>query len=119
MDAETAKKWAAALRSGKFKQEHGTLVCGDGTKRCCLGVLADVLPPERAQLRDVNKMILYTDEGREWGETGISRQQDESLPIPLDILDEEQQTAFITMNDSKNLSFEKIADEVELRFVQD
>ena len=36
-----AKKWVQALRSGKYKQAHGTLGKEDGS-RCCLGVLCDL-----------------------------------------------------------------------------
>jgi len=45
MNAEAKKKWVEALRSGKYRQVHGTLFSGvnDGTVMCCaLGVLNDV-----------------------------------------------------------------------------
>lgn len=37
---ELKKEWVAALRSGKYKQAHGTLSKPDGD--CCLGVLCKV-----------------------------------------------------------------------------
>lgn len=38
---EEAKKWIAALKSGKYKQGRGTLLRGD--EWCCLGVMEDVV----------------------------------------------------------------------------
>ncbi len=37
---DLAKKWVAALRSGEYKQTHGTLHNDGGF--CCLGVLCDI-----------------------------------------------------------------------------
>lgn len=45
MNADVAKQWVAALRSGKYRQNIGSLRSPCGTKYCVLGVLADVLDP--------------------------------------------------------------------------
>lgn len=37
-----AKKWVAALRSGKYKQGKGALHRKNGDKFCCLGVLCNL-----------------------------------------------------------------------------
>lgn len=42
MDQAIAKKWVAALRSGKYKQGHGQL--RKDNRFCCLGVLCDLAP---------------------------------------------------------------------------
>lgn len=38
---ENRRKWAKALRSGRYKQAHGVLR-EKGRTMCCLGVLADI-----------------------------------------------------------------------------
>ncbi len=40
MNKEIAKRWVAALRSGKYKQGRGALNKNDSF--CCLGVLCDI-----------------------------------------------------------------------------
>jgi hypothetical protein len=52
MKAEIKQQWLEALRSGKYMQGQGQLVCMDEdsvTGHCCLGVLADIagLQPDR------------------------------------------------------------------------
>ena len=42
MRKEIAEKWAAALRSGEYKQGKHRLVNAERTKHCCLGVLCEV-----------------------------------------------------------------------------
>jgi hypothetical protein len=45
MDAELKRKWVEALRSGKYEQASGKLRVGN--KFCCLGVLCDLVDPEK------------------------------------------------------------------------
>lgn len=45
MKKRIAKKWAAALRSGKYQQGVGGLKSGDAY--CCLGVLCDLYAKEK------------------------------------------------------------------------
>jgi hypothetical protein len=40
------KKWIKALRSGKYEQGQ-TMLCDDDGKYCCLGVLAQIVDPDR------------------------------------------------------------------------
>lgn len=51
MDPYWKDKWIAALRSGKYEQVRGTLRT-EGNHMCCLGVLCDVVEPERWLLID-------------------------------------------------------------------
>jgi hypothetical protein len=46
MDQLIAKKWVAALRSGKYKQGKGVLHDQDKNTYCCLGVLCDLYVQE-------------------------------------------------------------------------
>lgn len=43
MEDELKTAWITELRSGRWKQTTGRLR-GDGNKRCCLGVLCELLP---------------------------------------------------------------------------
>lgn len=50
MNPEVKKKWIDALRSGNYEQGRGTLIeeNTDKTRQyCCLGVLADIIAPEK------------------------------------------------------------------------
>lgn len=42
MDKKLKAKWLRALRSGSYRQIDGKLANDEGTKFCCLGVLADI-----------------------------------------------------------------------------
>ena len=42
MKKEIAEKWAAALRSGDYKQRQNALSNGTRTEHCCLGVLCEL-----------------------------------------------------------------------------
>ena len=44
MNEVIKREWLAALRSGEYRQAHGTLRAADngGTYYCCLGVLCDI-----------------------------------------------------------------------------
>lgn len=47
MDSTIKQQWTDALRSGKYRQGKGALAGRDGSKhlrRCCLGVLCDIMP---------------------------------------------------------------------------
>ena len=46
MNKEIKERWIAALRSGKYKQAQNVLRTGKD-RLCCLGVLCDVVDPER------------------------------------------------------------------------
>lgn len=51
MQASLARKWAEALRSGKYKQQNYQLRAteeGGVVKHCCLGVLCEVMGEEKA-----------------------------------------------------------------------
>ena len=53
MNADIKAQWVAALRSGDYKQTHGTLREGDAF--CCLGVLCNLhaqAHPEFAAMQD-------------------------------------------------------------------
>lgn len=45
MNPKVKSKWVKALRSGKYKQDKGTLKSGKGY--CCLGVLTDLYIKEK------------------------------------------------------------------------
>lgn len=47
MNPEIKARWLDALRSGKYKQTDGRLREKLTNKMCCLGVLCDIMHPER------------------------------------------------------------------------
>lgn len=42
MDSKLKLKWIKALRGGQYRRGKDTLASCDGSKFCCLGVLADI-----------------------------------------------------------------------------
>jgi hypothetical protein len=46
MKKKIAQKWAAALRSGKYRQAKGALCAADDAGYCCLGVLCELYREE-------------------------------------------------------------------------
>ena len=109
---ENAKKWVAALRSGKYQQGKNWLRKGD--QFCCLGVACELAVAEGivsyGVVGDVakygNKYSYLPREVQDWlglshiGATyhGGSKERVNSLPI---------------QNDCDGLSFEQIADIIE------
>jgi hypothetical protein len=90
MDAELKQKWVTALRSGEFKQGRGALE-EDGTF-CCLGVLCRVT-------------------GRPTTHKNGGPNRDRR-PLPLELLNFEQQWRLTAMNDAGK-TFPEIASYIE------
>lgn len=58
MNPEVKEKWVEALRSGRYEQGRGQLILERKDKSreyCCLGVLADIIAPERITTRDKSR----------------------------------------------------------------
>lgn len=102
MSPEFARKWADALRSGRYAQATGTLRNPDGF--CCLGVACDLIDPE-AWKAD-NRYLAFTFRGLAL----------KFIPLPvrraIGISDAEVDV-LIQMNDGMKKSFVEIAGEVE------
>jgi hypothetical protein len=60
MDPEVKAKWVAALRSGKYEQGQAVLQAPSG-RMCCLGVLCDVLAPEKWEASDCDGFAVRHD----------------------------------------------------------
>lgn len=90
-------RWAAALRSGKYRQ--GRLVLRTSKNEyCCLGVLADIIDP--TAWRPLGHRYC-------WREEGIVSF------LPEDVGLDQYQGQAVMMNDSNGLSFNEIADWIE------
>lgn len=102
-DQEFARRWATALRSGKYRQATGWLRSEDGRGYCCMGVAADLIDPEAWETPS------YNDSELSWhGQMG-------ELP-PLDLqmigLTAAEQLVLINLNDNGR-PFGEIADKIE------
>lgn len=56
MQEELKGKWIEALRSGNYRQGTGLLKCdaeGGLTRYCCLGVLCELVDPNKFKRRDL------------------------------------------------------------------
>ena len=100
MNPELKTKWLEALRSGNYKQGHGTLHKND--TYCCLGVLCEVAA------------LGWDDGGDGYFLVSGTSSQDylpSSFALDADMSDDDQQE-LTDMNDSGD-SFEEIADYIE------
>ena len=62
MRKEIAEKWAAALRSGDYTQQKGSLANLHRTQHCCLGVLCEVAIKDGMALETREESIGFDDE---------------------------------------------------------
>lgn len=95
MDKPLMKKWASALRSGKYLQGHGKLMSLNGSY-CCLGVLYEL------------------SEGK--APVSCARWKPEAgnqYSVLYNILPNNLTEHFIQLNDDKRLDFKEIAKEVD------
>lgn len=108
MNPEVKAKWVEALRSGNYKQTQGRLKRHkDGEESyCCLGVLCDISPAKEYEVRSYGGHSTYLGSINqpphivlEWAGLGYS-----------DVL------YLMTLNDISLLSFNVIADIVEMNF---
>jgi len=104
MKTITRKDWIEALRSGKFKQDGGTLVYKDGSGQkyfCCLGVACEIAEVEK-----------------EAGSYHFVLDDDQRLYLPSAVnkmlnLSFEDEKLLAHYNDSEKKSFNEIADIIE------
>lgn len=114
---KNAKKWLAALRSGRFKQIKNNLCARKGQKSlgyCCLGVACEIFRKENPDILIRNRDLVYEfDDGNE----------DTFLPSPVrkwlglgteggDPLNQDLPSC-VSMNDDDGFSFREIADRLE------
>lgn len=135
MKESIAKQWIEALRSGKYRQAHGTLrnnelIVNDRKKPvtgfCCLGVLCNLHAIEHPKLaakqtdpdRYFDKGGVLPKEVMKWA--GLSCEQgsfdpDEVKGLSSDSLDSSHDT-LVELNDSGNYGFLKLATFIEKNY---
>lgn len=107
------EKWIAALRSGEYKQYIGALQTSKGY--CCLGVACRALIPK-------SKLYLYTEEHeKESFLEGILPEQQPNAPKWLKYINDDfysiTRKKLTVLNDEKKLTFDEIADLLELVYI--
>lgn len=123
------KRWVKALRSGKYKQTRDVLHDSEGF--CCLGVLCDVLN------EDVQGQWRWGENGQDFLVAGGASSTDLPFPIvekyglktsevtfhvtdemraklPTKLAHAPSILTFIRLNDTYNLTFDEIADLIEM-----
>jgi hypothetical protein len=93
IDSDLKERWVAALRSGDYEQGKDTLKSDN--KFCCLGVLLDIHDSEC------------------WDRKIECDKYDSLYRLGLDA---EQVSKCISMNDTRSMSFSKIAKVIEEEF---
>ena len=113
---DNAKKWVAALRSGKFRQGRGRLAKRDKSKHiqyCCLGVACRVYEQETGKTISMNGTRCGDEVKFFDGEADLLPS---SVADWLNIKDSSGDfgtTSLMSLNDKSKLSFKEIADEIE------
>lgn len=113
MDQKVKRKWVAKLRSGTVRQGQGALAKPDNNghlKRCCLGVLCDVVGAKRS--KGLNGASSYTYKG-DSDQDILPRALCTELGISSDAMDH-----LVQMNDGgpltdEHYSFREIADWID------
>jgi hypothetical protein len=113
---DNAKKWVAALRSGKYVQGHGYL--NHDNKLCCLGVACEVAMESLPIVRKTN-------------DCGITSYDEHNCALPPSVMEwlglpyasgsfdspvtvgDYTTSSLIEMNDNGNTGFNTIADVIE------
>lgn len=127
MKKSIKKKWLKALRSGEYKQGTGNLRDKDfdgETNFCCLGVLCNIHAQENPEIaaRQTSPHSYMGSTGHlplavaEWA--GLRHNIDnleeaESYGVDISVTYRDKPTTLITLNDSEELSFKKIANVIE------
>jgi len=118
------KQWIKALRSGKYKQGSGRLVRlvqRGGEEYCCMGVACEIFMTTKK-----GKSVLKKDSGRY-----IYGADRESYGMPVcvskwlgldrgehsDDVKTKHTDSIVNWNDNLNMTFNQIADELELTFL--
>lgn len=100
--------WVGALRSGLFKQTRTRLQ--DKKGHCCLGVACELFT-KKPDLNDFGYL------------TGVMPDEQENNPEWLNLIDEDAYkrngTSLSRLNDTQKLSFNEIADIIEILYLVD
>lgn len=119
MRKEIAKRWAKALRSGKYNQTTGQLK-SQGNQFCCLGVLCDIAPKRLGRWDGTR---FFTANGlSEWSGlpasvlkwAGMTRSTSDPQSDASDA--DTSRGKFIKLNDTLKLSFADIAAIIEKEY---
>jgi len=113
---QEARKWAKALRSGKYKQTRGTMQNAYGY--CPLGVACDLfIPRERLELTRSGFIIGDLPEFNQ-PFAPLWLEQIASIRFEVDVFD--VITTYLNipcLNDDEKYTFDMIADIIELEFI--
>lgn len=114
MDAQLHREWIEALRSDHYIQGRGALrshALGEWVDSwCCLGVLLNLMVKPWAW--ETSTTNPYRDPRLLYSVAGLSAAIPHSLAQQIG-LSEDEQHAFVHMNDCQRLSFRQIADIIE------
>lgn len=106
---EDIQKWANALRSGKYKQ--GLLCLQFNGNYCCLGVACDLFIPRK-------KLVLDSYKNIEGGFPGRNQPYAPKWLQNINVdFEEKVDISLSEINDSKEYSFNEIADLLELVYI--
>ena len=108
MNRKLKAKWLQALRSGSYRQTSGELANDEGTKFCCLGVLADIQGCTWKIGRNGEGLVPVNKANR----SIVPNSDDWLPPTRAGGLSHDTQEALASMNDD-GASFKKIAAYIE------
>jgi hypothetical protein len=122
-NTENIAKWVEALRSGDFKQGKGALRTIDGSY-CCLGVACEISGVVTLRDRENHPIAEYVsvDDERDASASVLPSAVRDWLGVESynpHIVDEHGEGHALSLwNDSEDADFDKIADLIELKYLQ-
>ena len=143
MDTAVKTKWLSALRSGEYKQAHGSLeeIDEGGSRFCCLGVLCDlaakegiVVRAEREQSHIIDATYTSVTDPFDYSEAVLPRAVRDWADLPSENPEVEitpevaakidnsllypahEFTSLAEVNDETSIGFEGIAELIEANF---
>lgn len=112
MNKDVKQKWVDALRSGKYEQGRFLLKNNDG-QYCCLGVLCDLAVQEGVARETAESDEFYYDGDALTPPPSVKEWAGSNLEY-LDIGGEGEFEFYAELNDYDDLTFDQIADLIEV-----
>jgi len=108
---KNAQKWANALRSGKYNQTSCSLQ--DLSGYCCLGVACKIFIPKTKQIKFNNLLFGGLPIDQKYAPKWLKNINDNLS------LFTQNHDCFSDLNDSKDYTFDEIADVIELIYIHE
>lgn len=109
------RKWVEALRSGKYKQQYGSLKSIDNKKKpsyCALGLLLHIIADDK-NIEEGSTCFIVCNPGPNEAKSLIC-----FIPFEIEKALDIFQQEIVALNDNNHATFKEIADYIEQRYLK-